>query len=134
MSTVTDSRYAVRELPVDEWPKLLEIDGPYQTQGSLPDAHYNRIIVEEVEGEIIGYWGAFTVVHTEPVWLHPAYRMRTGAVKHLWEGMRDLLVRMKVPGTVAIIEDKDAPINLPMATKLGFVKVPGSLYFLDLRT
>jgi len=134
MSTVLEKQAcAVRELPVEEWPKLLEVPGPYKEQGTLPVAAHNRMIVAEVNGEIVGYWGAFTVVHTEPVYIQPEYRQRISVVRPLWEGMRDLLVQLQVPGTMAIILDEDAPVNLPMATKLGFQKVPGSLYFLDLR-
>ena len=123
----------VRELPFEEWHKLLEVPGIYQDLGTLPDGRVNRILVLEVEGEIVGYWGAFTLVHTEPVCLRPEYRSRVSAVRRLWEGMRSLLESLQVPGTMAVILDADAPVNLPMATKLGFVKVPGSLYYLDLR-
>lgn len=125
--------YVVRELPVEEWPRLLEMPGPYQEQGVLPNPQANRVLVIEQGDTILGYWGAFTLVHSEPVFIREEHRHRVSVVRALWEGMRDLLVAMKVPGCVAIILDPDAPINLPMATKLGFVKVPGSLYYLDLR-
>jgi hypothetical protein len=134
MSTVLEKQACgVRELPVEEWSRLLEVPGPYKDNGTLPIAAHNRIIVAEIDGAIVGYWGAFTVVHTEPVYIQPAYRQRVSVVRPLWEGMRNLLVMLQVPGTMAIILDEDAPVNLPMATKLGFQKVPGSLYFLDLR-
>lgn len=134
MSTVLEAKACtVRPLPVEEWPKLLECPGPYKELGTLPDSRYNQILVAEIDGKIIGYWGAFTCVHTEPVFIQPEYRQRISVIRPLWEGMRDLLVSMQVPGTLAIILDEDAPVNLPMATKLGFQKVPGSLYFLDLR-
>jgi hypothetical protein len=137
MSTVTaPPGFTVRELPISEWHRLLELgEGPYYETGILPVPEHNRILViEDQEGNITGMWGAFTVVHVEPVWIKPIHRQRISVVRRLWEGMRNLLVELKVPGAVAIIADQDLPTNLPMATKLGFQQVPGKLMYLDLRT
>jgi hypothetical protein len=123
----------VRELPPSEWPKLLEMPGPYHDAGIIPDPRHNRILVLEKEGVIKAYWGVFTVVHVEPVYISEDCRHKISVVRPLWEAMRAMLVRLEVPGAVAIISDVDAPINLPMAVKLGFEKVPGSLYYLDLK-
>lgn len=122
-----------RELPVAEWPRLLEMPGLYQDLGLLPNPEHNRILVVEDEaGTILGYWGAFTMVHAEPVFIREEHRQRTSVIRALWEGMNTLLRDLKVPGAVAVIADADLAINEPMATKLGFVKVPGSLYYVDL--
>lgn len=124
---------SVRELPVEEWSKLLTMPGLYHDLGYLPAPEHNRIVVIEDEaGEILGYWGAFTVVHVEPVYIRPEHRLRISVVRRLWEGMDKLLKDLQVPGAVAVISDEDAPVNLPMATKIGFTKVPGSLYYLNL--
>lgn len=128
------ARLATRELPVEEWPRLLDCPGPYKDQGFLPASAHNRIIVLETvqTGEIVGYWGAFTAVHAEPVFIREAYRQKVSAVRLLWEAMNTLLKELQVPGVVAVISDQDAPVNLPMAVKLGFQRVPGALYFCDL--
>jgi hypothetical protein len=123
----------VRELPPEEWHKLLEMPGPYHDAGQVPTAAHNRILViEEDDGTIAGYWGIFTVVHVEPVYIRPEYRHKVSVTRRLWEGVQQLLIRLRVPGALAIISDADAPVNLPMATKIGFQKVPGSLYYLGL--
>jgi hypothetical protein len=126
--------FAVRELPPEEWPRLLDLgDGLYAETGVLPVPAHNRILViEDPTGGIVAYWGLFTVVHVEPVWIAPAHRQRISVVRRLWEGMRDLLTQLKIPGAVAIIADQDLPTNLPMAVKLGFQHVPGTLMYLNL--
>jgi hypothetical protein len=137
MSTIaTPTGFTVRELPPDEWPRLLALgEGLYAETGVLPVPEHNRImVIEDAESQIAGYWGVFTVVHVEPVWIKPQHRGRISVVRRLWEGMRDLLVSLKVPGAVAIISDVDLPVNIVAATKLGFQKVPGTLFYLDLKT
>lgn len=122
---------AIRELPPEEYGRLQAAGGPlsHLTLAPSDDA---RVVVGERDGRIVAYWVAHTVVHLEPLWIDPAHRHRPSLIGGLLREMRALLARLRVPFAWAIIADADLPVNLPMAEKIGFVKVPGGLYGIQL--
>lgn len=131
----TPQTRTVRELPPEEWYKLRAV----MPQGfdGLPNPGRSRVAVVEEGGEIRGFWFVFATIHVEPLWIHEDLRANAGIVRRMWGTIREILHNMwegtgGLFGDVAfaIINDDDLPRKLPMAKRLGFVKVPGSLYFI----
>lgn len=117
----------VRELPPEEWAKVAHLE-PFASQG-LPAPEHSRIIVAEQEGTIVAYWGAFSAIHVEPLWVHPDHRRRPGLVRRLWSGVVSTLQSAGVRTAFACIADVDAAQNVPLALRQGFQRIPGDLYF-----
>jgi ribosomal protein S18 acetylase RimI-like enzyme len=117
----------VRDLPAEEWEKLRAFE-PWATQG-LPSEEHSRIIVAEQGGAIIAYWGIFTAIHVEPLWIHPDHRRRPGLVRRLWGSVVATLQGAGIRTAFACIADADAAQNVPLALRRGFERMPGDLYF-----
>ena len=133
MTTVTDLMAQVRELPPEEWPRL----APYPPfNRGLPNPEHSRIIVAELGGpggELVAYWGIFTAVHVEPLWIHPDHRRRPGLIRRLWLTVRQTLLDSGVLTAFAAIADRDAAQNIPLAMRIGFDRFAGDLYFVQLQ-
>lgn len=117
---------AVRELPPEEWAKVAHLE-PFLTAG-LPSPEHSRIIVAEQEGVIVAFWGLFTAVHVEPLWIREDHRQRPGLVRRLWAAVVTTLRSAQVGTAFACIADADAARNIPLALRHGFARVPGDLY------
>lgn len=138
-STVSEFQPTVtsRELPIEEWPKILKLGLPgFDLQ--LPDPRWTRIAVVEVGGEIVAISPVWLALHTEPIWISPEYQKRVGIVRRLWNGVRSILDDMARLtqgglGTIAYatIYEDNAKNVVPQAARLGFLRVPGSLYMLE---
>lgn len=124
----------VRELPPEEWWKLRAI----VPEGyGMPNPGNSRVVtVEDEGGKIVGFWFVFATLHVEPFSLDEAYRGNPGILKRMWAGVRGILDSMRegsggLFGNIAfaVIPDVDLPRTLPMARRLKFQKLPGSLYF-----
>lgn len=120
----------VRELPPEEWAKVSHLE-PFASQG-LPAPEHSRIIVAEQEGTIVAYWGAFSAVHLEPLWVHPDHRKRAGLVRRLWNEVVATVRDAGVRTAFACIADVDAAQNVPLALRHGFQRVQGDLYFVQI--
>jgi hypothetical protein len=121
----------VRELPAEEWHRLTGVGHFADPTFPIPSPASAAILaVEEPDGTIVGYWWAFTSVHVEPLWIAEAHRHRTGLVRRLWRAMGELLGRSGVSHAYAIIAQAEAPTIVSQATRLGFQRVPGDLYFI----
>ena len=83
----------------------------------------------EQEGTIVAYWGIFTAIHIEPLWIHPDYRSRAGLVRRLWTEVTATLQAANVRTAFACIADVDAAKNVPLALRHGFTRIQGDLYF-----
>jgi hypothetical protein len=126
----------VRDLPAEEFHRLQGI-GLFEIY-DLPNMQHSRAVVgEEVypdgSHKIVAYWLVFDAVHVEPLWIHPDHRKKPGFARRLWKGVQDVLVATGVPIAFACIADNDAAENLPQALRLGFKKIPGSLFFIEVR-
>jgi hypothetical protein len=118
---------SVRQLPVDEWPRL---EGLAFAQNGLPDPRLAAILVAETpEGEIVGVWSAMTAVHLEGLWVAPSHRRASWVAMKLLKGMKELLVRLGVRQSFTIVESTEV---LLLATKAGFTRIRGDLCLLDL--
>lgn len=121
----------VRELPWEEWGKVAHLE-PFASQG-LPAPEHSRIIVAEQEGTIVAYWGLFSAIHVEPLWIHPDHRKRPGLVRRLWLAVVETLRGAGVRTAFACIADVDAAQNVPLALRHGFVRIQGDLYFVQIK-
>lgn len=83
--------------------------------------------------QIVGWWFLFAALHAEPLWVDPAYR-RAGTARRLLRAMRGLLQEIGTQSAFAIIGLKDLPQMVPLATKVGFERIPGELFFIHPRT
>jgi hypothetical protein len=123
----------VRELPPAEFPLLLA--SPLFQHFGLPDLTHTRAIVaqEAGSGKLVAYWLIFDAVHVEPLWIAEEHRKRPGLARRQWKGVQDVLVETGTPTAYAMIAENDMAANLPQATRLGFRKVPGQLFFIDVK-
>lgn len=122
----------IRELAPEEFERV-EREVPFFKESgfSTPDPRNTRILIgEDDRGKIVAFWFAFTAVHVEPLWIAPAHRKRAGVLRKLWASMAGLLRTTGSNVAFGIVSDMDLPTHAPLAHKLGFMKVPGSLYMI----
>lgn len=68
-----------RELPESEYYKL---EGHPALMGqAIPLGACRIVVAERPDGEIVGFQFIVTVVHVEPIWVHPDYRGTPVAVR-----------------------------------------------------
>lgn len=89
------------------------------------------VVAEDASGKIKGYWCAFNAVHVEPLWIAESER-NNGVGGRLWEKLQEVLHALHAPIAFAVVMDEDAPTHLPMAYKVGFRRIPGSVLYVDL--
>jgi hypothetical protein len=123
----------VRLLPIEEYPRLLDVDGPLRGIQSIPDPDHTRIVVVEDQdtGRIIGYWVLGDVVHAEPLWLDPMIRSNPVVGRQLLEQVLGTLYLYGAQSVFVVIEDTNTVVR-EMADQLGFEPLPGRLYALRL--
>ncbi len=82
---------------------------------------------------VIAYWFVLLTVHVEPMWISPEHRGRAGLIRRLWKTVRNLLKESNVQVSFAIMDDGEVTgqvsESLEAATRLGFERAPGHLYF-----
>jgi N-acetylglutamate synthase-like GNAT family acetyltransferase len=118
-----------RVLPPDEWHRLTAFE-PFASHG-LPTVEHWRVIVGEVEGEIIGFCCLFNAVHWEPWWIAPAHRKNPGLLRQLVDKTGDELRAAGVQ-TVFVCVGDDIPDQQALVQRFGFEEAPGKLYMLNL--
>lgn len=123
----------VRELPPEEFDLLLQ--SPLFQQFGLPNLQHTRVVVaQEVgTGKLAAYWMIYDAVHVEPLWIDDQHRKRPGLARQLWGGVQRVLEQTDANTAYATIADQDMAMNLPQATRLGFKKVPGALFYITVK-
>jgi len=122
----TRPTYATRVLPVEEWPRLLDL--PFGANG-LPDEHFAIILVtEDPTGAIVGVWAAVTAVHLDGLWVDPNHR-DTPVAGQLLRQMKATLQEKAVTISFTLIQDAEVMV---LAHKAGFVRSPWDLWQLTL--
>ena len=120
-----------RELDPAEFPRMMAFE-PYRSMGKPPNSASSRIFVLEdpVTKDIEGFWVLFVTFHVEPAWLHPKHRKKGGPLRRLWQMVWEGMRQWNASVAYAVIADQDIPGgNLSFANRGGFVKIPGSLYY-----
>ncbi len=124
----------VTELLPEEF-EILKDMHPFSEIG-LPDPLKTKVIAARRAdtGEVVGAFFLNICFHTEPLWIHEDYRKRPGLLKKLWRAMRNTMLEMGAPVAFAVLHDySDIPRGvLTQAVGIGFSKVPGSLFMLNL--
>lgn len=118
-----------RVLPPDEWDKLADFE-PFKSHG-LPTVEHWRVIVGEVDGEIISFCCLFNAVHWEPWYIAPAYRKHPGLIRAMINKTDEELLAAKV-GNVFVCVSDDLPEQQALVERFGFEPAPGKLYILTL--
>lgn len=121
-------RISTRELPSEELHRL---------QGVLPeyragiDPRTARVIVaEDEDGRIVAHWALFVSVHIEPLHISVPYRKHPGVIRSLWQSVWEILEQTGQKVSFAVFS-QESPA-LPLAERLGFEKIEGSLYWVHL--
>jgi hypothetical protein len=122
----------VRELPASEFPRLASVE-PFDRLG-FPKPETSRVVVgEDQAGRVVAYWCVFAAIHVEPVWIAPEHRARPGLIRSLWGKVREVLRASGERIAFCNIFDEGLPVKEAMAARLGFQKLPGSLYFITVQ-
>lgn len=112
-----------RELPRAEWSRLtgteLESVTPFLHQDST------RVLVVEVEGQIVGCWALMTVLHVEGIWIHPTYRRAGSVARRLLSTMRRWIGERDAQAVVTAAIDPDIARFLE---RLGASAIPGQAF------
>lgn len=127
--TKTMTGLTFRDVPSEEWPRLLEFE-PFKSNGLPEDNGHWKILVAEVDGEIVGCTGLHTQVHWDPWWISPEHRGNAGIVRGLIKQGAELLDRLGVRDAFATIEDENVR-SQALARRLGFEPAPGQLYIIN---
>lgn len=77
-----------RLLNPDEYSRLA--DHPMLKEVKLPEPEHSRIVVAEVDGEIVGFQFLFAVIHMEPIWVDEKYRSTLMASRLFKEAVKSL--------------------------------------------
>lgn len=138
----SDTPVIIRELHPAEMPQLIEL-GLFADMGMVPDMSHARVIVAQEApldeagnpraGKLCAYWVVFDAVHVEPLWIAPEHRNRPQVARGLWDGVREILSQTGAPMAFACIGDADLPGNEVLVRKLGFSRVPGQLFFVEVK-
>jgi GNAT superfamily N-acetyltransferase len=118
--------YVTRVLPVEEWPRLLDL--PFGANG-LPNENYAIVLVtEDPTGAIVGVWSAATMVMLDGLWVDPTHQ-GTPIAGQLLRQMKATLQEKGVTTSFTLIQDADVMV---LAHKAGFVRSPWDLWQLNL--
>lgn len=109
-----------RTLPPEEWNRL----SADPELVALLDPRLCEVVVVEDGDEILGFWIALSFIHAEAPWVHPDHRKRAAVVRHLVQGMRELITERGAHGAICGVTTE----NQPLLEKLGGVPFPPTYY------
>jgi hypothetical protein len=115
-----------RELPPEEFHRL---QGHEALKGvGVPSPDTARILIaERASGEIVGFQMLVTVVHLEPIWVHPDYRGSMLPVR-LWKAATRLLDALRIPMAFSF---SDNPTISGYLSRLGLRKLQYETFLFD---
>jgi N-acetylglutamate synthase-like GNAT family acetyltransferase len=117
-----------RSLPRAEWPRLagteLEAVWPYLPAGA-------EVIAVEDDGQIVGCWAVFPLVHVEGIWIAPEHRGRGSVARRLLGGMRRAARAM---GARAVNTAATSAEVAAMLEKLGGVELRGRHFAVTIKS
>jgi len=116
-------------LPVDQIERIREAGGPL-AEVDLSRISHALIAAVEVDGQLVAYWPVWKAVHAEPLWIAEPYRQSLAVSRALLAEVDQAVEEMGDPVVFAIIGELDLLTNGRQASRLGFQRVPGDLYYL----
>ena len=121
---------SARRLPAEEYHRLADL--PIAAKYGVPDPRAAAVIVvENLDGQIVGVWALVQTVCFEGLWVAPEYRRRTRVASKLLHFMKQLLKQLGVRHSFALIH-YETPDVLALALKAGFQQLPWHVCLLDL--
>jgi hypothetical protein len=118
----------VRELPREDWPRLLAL--PFFADRGLPSGEGWRMLVAERDGTIVGFSALFDAVHWEPWWIAPDERGNAAIVRGMLREGKHILQELGAGGVFAMIDYSATDAHREMIERLGFQPAPGHTYML----
>jgi hypothetical protein len=115
----------IRELPPEEFPRLRTVLEEYRE--GVDERTAKMVVAEDETGAIVATWGIFATVHVEPLWVAPQHRKNPGLIRGLWSAVSTILHRTSQKVSFAVL-NRESPA-LPLAERLDFEKIDGSLYW-----
>jgi hypothetical protein len=130
VTPVLTESVTLRQLPPEEWPRLLAFE-PFTSTG-LPSPDHWRVIVAERAGVIVAFNCLFEAIHMEPLWVAPEYRGRPHEfyelLTRLWGATKSVLQDAQVPYVFACVNDESLPRVHDFVRHLGYIPADGKLY------
>lgn len=117
-----------RELPIAEWPKLdgTELGSVWR----VFDPDQTRVIVVEDDGQIVGCWSLFNVVHCEGIWIAPDHRKQGAVARRL---LRMLTMTARSMGARAVVTSALTENVADLAKRIGANPLPGEHFVMPIR-
>lgn len=110
-----------RILPPEEWPRLIGTEAE-ALWPHLDSRSSQIIVVEDVDGVIVGTWALMNMLHAECLWIAPGHRGGGAVARRLLTGLRD---QMKQRGTMTVATSAISEDVKALLTKLGALKLEG---------
>lgn len=122
--------YTKRELPVEEWDRLLTIP-PYDHMG-LPSTagDWKILVVENADGEIVMASATQIQVHWEPWWTREDVRKNPVVVRLMLELGLTTLETFGIPYAFCTVADAQPEVRAAVE-HMGGIRAPGDLYLID---
>jgi hypothetical protein len=115
-----------RELQPEEFYKLEGHEALKGLEVPSPDAA-RILIAERVDGTIVGFQMMVTVVHIEPIWVHPDYRGTMVPIR-LWKTATRLVDALRIKMAYCF---SDTPIISGYLQRLGLRELPYKTFLFD---
>lgn len=128
--TASPGPYTSRELPVEEWDKLLSIP-PYDHMG-LPSkaGDWKILVIENQTGEIVMTSATQVQVHWEPWWAREDARKNPVVTRMMLELGLSTLEEFGIPYAFCTVADAQPEIRA-VVEHMGGIRAPGDLYLID---
>ncbi len=120
-----DINMVIRELPQDEWHRLLDL--PIGENG-LPSPDVLVVVAEDDKNDIVGVWTAGPIMVLEGLWVHPDHQKKT-ALYRIFDFMIKHLRGLGIPAVFSIVQTEEMA---QLAAHGGFKPLDGQLIVLNL--
>lgn len=119
-----------RELPREEWGKIVETDAGRQVLAAVNPDTTKVVVVEDAEGRVVGSWLVLQVAHVECLWIAPEHRGRGSVLRRLLSGMTRAARALGVRGVVthAVLPEVE-----DLLASYGGTAIPGRAWTFPLR-
>jgi len=127
--TIPEQTLTARVLPPSEYPRLKATSSPLAAV-DIPAQTPALVVVLERGDQIVAHWVLFDTVHADLLWADPAVRGNPRAAVTLIQQVYTELRRYGARYVYANIEDEE--LMGSMAERLGFTRLPGVLYGMEI--